>query len=124
MVPGETPNEHLDLQELADQTAILLRSQMKALGRAIDKERGVYNAALAKEARDNAVALAKVLENARKLHKEGSAAVNRMSFAERVQLVLEWYQSLPVAHRRAVLKQFTDADARLGGPVKVVGGRE
>jgi hypothetical protein len=110
VVPGELKSEQLNLGDLADRTARLLEVQIKSLQREVDKQRGNYNAKLSKESQNLSVALAKVLDNARKLHKEGSAAVNRMSFDERVNLMVEWYMSLPPANRKKVMNVLNETD--------------
>ena len=60
--------------------------------------------------------VAKVLESARKLRADGTAAVEAMSFQERKELFVTWYTDLAPAYRNAVREAFSAYEAEIAKP--------
>ncbi len=92
-------DEHVPLAQLAQESASLLRAQLKQL-KVKQKAATDYEPVLAKESREHSNALAKLLDASRKVVQDGIDAVEVMSFKERADLFKEWFSSLPPAYRR------------------------
>jgi hypothetical protein len=91
------------LSQLAAETAGLLRRQLTQL-KVMQKKASGYDAVLAKESREHANALSKLMDTSRKVIQDGADAVDAMSFAEKVELFRDWFVSLPPAYRRRTME--------------------
>ena len=92
-------DEAVPLAQLAQESATLLRSQLKQL-KVMQKATKSYDPALSKESREHSNALAKLLDASRKVVQDGIDAVEVMSFKERADLFKDWFSTLPPAYRR------------------------
>lgn len=100
LMPVEaTDEENVSLAQLAQETAGLLRKQLKQL-KAAQAGTPAYDAELANQSRQHANALSKLLDSARKILEDGASAVQSMSFSERAELFISWFSELPPAYRR------------------------
>lgn len=105
LIPLEAADEDaVPLAVLAQETASLLRAQLKQLKAAQASANG-YDATLADESRAHANSLSKLLDSARKLQEDGAAAVEVMSFQEKSALMVEFFDTLPPAYRRQLIER-------------------
>jgi len=73
-----------------------------------DHEEGFYHAQHAKEAATLGRSLAFMLAEARKLEERDEKKVAKMSYAERVELFMEFLDSLPQEHQRNVIRSMAE----------------
>lgn len=109
VVEGED-EETVPLAKMAGETLRLMRTDLKRLQK-IQAKADEYNAAQAMEARRIAGAISKLMDSARKVIQDGVDAVEAMSFQERAELLVSWFESLPPAYRRKIF----DAMVRVMG---------
>lgn len=107
----EDDGESESLAKMAGSTIRLLRGQLRQLQVQVGKTTE-YNAALAREGRQIAGAISKLLDSSRKVIQDGVDAVEVMSFQERAALFLEWSIGLPPAYRR---KLYEDLGRHVSG---------
>lgn len=106
LMPGDAvvDDDTIPLAQLAQETAGLLRRQLKQL-QVEQRARKTYDAALAHESRQHSNALSKLLDSARKVVEDGADAVQAMSIQERIALFVEWFRQLPAVYRKRLLEQ-------------------
>lgn len=109
VVEGDT--ENVPLARLAGDTIRLLKTDLYRLQLLQAKDKN-YNAVLASEARRLSGAIAKLLDSTRKVIQDGVDAVEALSFQERADILVAWFESLPPAYRRKIFEDL----ARLVGP--------
>lgn len=95
VVIGDQPEDRVDLGDLTTEALNLARSRLRLLRKwGADDPRYTH-----KEAMELIKTIAITSDSARKIRKEGAAAVNSMTFQERAELFVSWYGELPPAHR-------------------------
>lgn len=109
VVEGDT--ENVPLARLAGDTIRLLKTDLYRL-QILQAKGRVYNPTEAAEARRLSGAIAKLLDSTRKVVQDGVDAVEAMSFQERAEVLVAWFESLPPAYRRKIFEDL----ARLVGP--------
>lgn len=115
-MPVEAADEDaVPLAQLAQETASLLRAQLKQL-KVKQKQANGYEADLANESRAHANALSKLLDASRKVIADGADAVDAMSLQEKTALFLEWFGSMPPAYRRRLHEQMASHAPTTGIP--------
>lgn len=101
---------------LRDQTrhyARQLRGRCSECGRTTDEEAGEK---VRSSQRAAAGQMAKLLDSARKIQSDGLAAVGLMSFAEKAELFVDWYTSLPPLYREKLTAAMQGFEAQLALP--------
>lgn len=111
VVEGDT--ENVPLAKLAGDTVRLLKTDLYRLELMQAKDR-VYNPTLAAEGRRLSGAIAKLLDSTRKVIQDGVDAVEALSFQERAEILVAWFETLPPAYRRKI---FEDLAKLVGPPV-------
>lgn len=116
VVAGEDEDERPSLSGTAAEVVAMLRAQVKTVR--VDLQNNPASQTAEKRALALGNTLAKVLESARKLQADGTAAVEAMSFQERKELFVGWYADLAPAYRNAVREAFAQYEAEVARPVK------
>lgn len=103
VVVGEAEEERPSLANVSAEAVRSLREQVRHYEAALKAAKTVddqesYRALQ----RSVAGSLGKLLDAARKIQTDGLAAIERMSFAERAKLFVEWFMSLPTIYRERV----------------------
>ncbi len=118
VVVGEDEEDRPSLSGTASEAVAMLRAQLKAVRRDLDNN----PASMIAEKRGIALsnALAKLLETARKMQADGTAAVESLSFQERKELFIGWYADLAPVYRNSVREAFAQYEADLSKPMAEV----
>ncbi|HET7040346.1 MAG TPA: hypothetical protein VFH97_10705, partial [Gemmatimonadales bacterium] len=101
VVIGDRPEEAVDLGDLTTEALAAARARLKFL-RSLKPDDKRYSG---RELMELVRTIAVMADAARKIRKEGIAAVNSMTFQERAELFVEWFRDLPPAHRTYVTEQ-------------------
>lgn len=95
VVIGDRPEDRVDLGELTTLALAAARDRLTVI-RGLKPDDKRYSPG---ELQGLVKTIAVMADAARKIRKEGVAAVNAMTFQERAELFLDWYENLPTAHR-------------------------
>ena len=114
VVVGEDEEDRPSLSGVASDTVAVLRERLKHVRDELAKM--PTSSVVEKRALAVANTVAKVLESARKLRADGTAAVEAMSFQERKELFVTWYTDLAPAYRNAVREAFSAYEAEIAKP--------
>lgn len=114
VVVGDDEEDRPSLSGTASETVAVLRERLKQVRGELEKNPS--SSLTEKRALAIANTVAKVLESARKLQADGTAAVNAMSFQERKELFVTWYTDLAPAYRNAVREAFAAYEAEISKP--------
>lgn len=110
----EDADEAPSLAGTATEVVAALRAQLRHV-------RGVLKADPNSDAEGRLIGLgntaAKVLESARKLQQDGVQAIEAMSFAERAELFVTWFSTLPPAYRSALREKLEAWEVEAAKPV-------
>lgn len=118
VVLGETEEERPSLATVSTEAVNALRAQLRAYKDQLSAKGLTPDAVdlIHIKQRSVAGALSKLLDAARKIQGDGLAAVERMSFAERAELFVMWFLSLPPVYRDQLRTQIAEAEAKLALP--------
>lgn len=115
VVVGEDEEDRPSLAGTAAEMVSILRAQTKHVKGELERNRA--SALQEKRALQLANTMAKLLESARKLQADGTAAVAAMSFQERKELFVQWYTDLAPAYRNAVREAFAQYEVDVAKPL-------
>jgi hypothetical protein len=115
VVVGEDDADRPSLSGTGNEVVAVLRRQLADVKRELEADPGSgYHETRLLKIGNTA---AKVLEAARKLQADGVSAVESMSFAERAELFISWFSSLPPAYRMAMTEKMAAWEAQVAMPV-------